>query len=137
MKSQTFAFQSVARPLIATVVMLAASGWLSAADPLFDIGCLDVTQPPYLADPTGTKDSTAALQRAVNDARDRGLVCFFPEGTYVVSDTISCEQQVRKLDRPRNTDGRTQHYWDLNRPRRLTDYPSSPEPRSGLAEWMR
>jgi hypothetical protein len=33
-----------------------------------------------------------------------GLVCFFPEGTYVNSDTISCEKQVRKRDRHRNTD---------------------------------
>jgi hypothetical protein len=123
MNGQTSAFQSVARSLIATVVMLVASGWLSAADPLLEIGCLDVTQPPYLADPTGTKDSTAAIQRAVNDARDRGLVCFFPEGTYVVSDTISCEQQVRKLDRPRNTDGRTQHYWDL--PHRIVMFGST------------
>ena len=32
----------------------------------------------------------------------------------MISDTISCEQQVRKLDRPRQTDGRTQHYWDLS-----------------------
>jgi hypothetical protein len=65
-----------------------------------------------LADPTGDVDSTAAIQRAVNDARDQGLVCFFPEGTYLISDTLSCEQQVKKLDRPRQTDGRTQHYWD-------------------------
>jgi len=58
--------------------------------------------------------ATAAIQRAVNDVRDYGLVCFFPEGTFLISDTISCEQQVRKLDRPKNTDGRTQHYWDLS-----------------------
>jgi hypothetical protein len=80
--------------------------WLEKA------GCLDVTAAPYLADPSGTSDSTEAIQRAVNDARDRALVCFFPEGTYLISDTISCEQQVEKLDRPRNTDGHTQHYWD-------------------------
>ena len=71
------------------------------SDRLFQLGLLDVTKAPYLADPTGTADSTEAIQRAVNDARDHGLVCFFPEGTYLISDTISCEQQVRKLDRPR------------------------------------
>lgn len=85
---------------------------LDRSDRLFQFGLLDVTKTPYSADPTGKVDSTATIQRAVNDARDHGLVCFFPEGTYLISDTLSCEQQVRKLDRPRQTDGRTQHYWD-------------------------
>jgi hypothetical protein len=83
------------------------------SDRLFQLGLLDVTKTPYLADPTGETDSTQAIQRAVNDARDHWLACFFPEGTYLISDTISCEQRVAKLDRPRGTDGRTQHYWDL------------------------
>jgi hypothetical protein len=81
-------------------------------DRLIQGGLLDVTKVPYEADPTGTTDATQAIQRAVNDARDHGLVCFFPEGTYLISDTLSCEQQVRKLERPRNTDRHTQHYWD-------------------------
>ena len=81
-------------------------------DPLYKIGCLDVTKAPYLADPTGTSDATEAIQRAVDDARDNGLCCFLPEGTYLISDTISCQQQVAKLDRPRFTDNGTQHYWD-------------------------
>ena len=76
------------------------------------LGCLDVTQPPYLADRTGQADATKALQQAIDDARDAGLACFFPEGTYLISDTLSCEQQVAKLDRPRFTDRKTQHYWD-------------------------
>ncbi|MCC6355182.1 MAG: hypothetical protein IT577_14920 [Verrucomicrobiae bacterium] len=80
---------------------------------LLNLGLLDVTGEPYAADPTGSTDSTKAIQRAVNDARDKRLVCFFPEGTYLISDTISCEQQVKKLDRPRQTDGKTQHYWDV------------------------
>jgi hypothetical protein len=87
------------------------------SDKLYQLGLLDVTKAPYAADPTGRTDSTTAIQRAVNDARDNWLVCFFPEGTYLISDTISCEQQVEKLDRPRATDGRTQHYWD--RPHRV------------------
>jgi hypothetical protein len=76
-----------------------------------------------LADATGRTDATAAIQRAVNDARDAGLVCFFPEGTYLVSDTISCEQKVQKLDQPRNADGTTQHYWDI--PHRLVLFGST------------
>jgi hypothetical protein len=84
------------------------------ANPLLQLGCLDVTAAPYRADPTGRTDSTQAIQRAINDARDHWLVCFFPEGTYLISDTLSCEQQVRKLDQPRNADGTTQHYWDVS-----------------------
>lgn len=76
-------------------------------------GCLDVTQAPYLADPMGTSDSTSAIQRAVDDARDRKLACFFPSGVYLVTETISCEQPVRKLDTPRHTDDKTQSYWDI------------------------
>jgi len=59
------------------------------ADPrLASLGFLDVTQAPYRADPTGRTDSTAAIQRAINDARDARLVCFLPPGRYLVSDTI-------------------------------------------------
>ena len=48
--------------------------------------------------------------------RQESPACFFPEGTYLISDTISCEQQVSKLDRPRHVDGGTQHYWPVHRP---------------------
>jgi len=91
-------------------------GGAKTHDDLLDIGCLVVTEAPYLADPTGRTDCTEAIQRAVNDARDHGLVCYLPGGTYVISDTISCEQQVSKLDKPRHVDGGTQHYWPVHRP---------------------
>ncbi|MBK7927964.1 MAG: hypothetical protein IPJ98_10870 [Bryobacterales bacterium] len=80
---------------------------------LLAAGCLDVTQAPYLADPSGKRDATAAIQRAVNDARDHQLVCFFPTGTYLLSDTISCQQPVEKAAKPRFTDGMRQSYWDI------------------------
>ena len=108
---------------IACLLFLAISATVNAAelppgvdsgDRLVQLGLLDVTKAPYLADPSGQSDSTKAIQRAVNDARDHGLVCFFPEGTYLISDTISCEQKVRKLDQPRSADRGTQHYWDLS-----------------------
>jgi hypothetical protein len=85
------------------------------ADPLADLGCFDITKAPYFADPTGKTDSTQALQKAVNDGRDKGLVCYFPEGTYIVSDTISCEQKVEKLAEPKHVDGGTEHYWPVKR----------------------
>lgn len=51
-------------------------------------GFVDVTAAPFHADPTGKRDSTRALQQAINFARDAQLVCFFPRGVYVVSDTL-------------------------------------------------
>lgn len=56
------------------------------------LGLLDVTASPFNADPTGNSDSTRALQEAVNCARDHQMVAFFPAGTYLISDTISCIQ---------------------------------------------
>ena len=52
---------------------------------------------------------------AVSDARTTHS-CFFPKAP-TLSPRPSCEQQVRKLNAPRYTDGETQHYWDLS-PRR-------------------
>ena len=109
--------------LIAPIIMLSGDFASAELPPEFDqsnklyqLGLLDVTKAPYSADPSGQADSTAAIQRAINDARDNWRVCFFPEGTYRISDTISCEQQVAKLDRPRHVDGGTQHYWPVHRP---------------------
>ncbi len=58
------------------------------------LGYLDVTKGPFRADPTGRQDCTAALQAAINFARDHQLVCFFPTGTYRISDTLECVQQL-------------------------------------------
>jgi hypothetical protein len=57
-------------------------------------GILDVTRAPYSADAAGKSDSTAALQRAPEDARDARSVAFLPAGTYLVSDTLTCIQGV-------------------------------------------
>ena len=56
-------------------------------------GILDVTKPPYNADPSGKADSTNAIQKAVRDARDGRMIVYFPAGTYRVSDTIIANQQ--------------------------------------------
>ena len=59
---------------------------------LAELGLVDITGAPFFVDPTGRKDATKALQKAINFARDHQMVCFFPSGTYLVSDTISCIQ---------------------------------------------
>ena len=76
-----------------------------------------MTKAPYFADPRGEKDSTKAIQDAVNSARDNRMICFFPPGTYLISDTISCEQRVQKLDQPRYTDSMRQSWWDTSHDR--------------------
>ena len=52
------------------------------------LGFVDVAAAPFRADATGERDSTQALQRAIEFARDAQMVCFFPLGTYTVSDTL-------------------------------------------------
>ncbi|MBN1674983.1 MAG: hypothetical protein JXR37_28330 [Kiritimatiellae bacterium] len=59
------------------------------ADGFLDVTLYDGWQ-GHSVDPTGTRDSTQALQKAIVDARDAALVAFFPEGTYLVSDTLNC-----------------------------------------------
>ena len=63
---------------------------------LATLGYVDVTQKPFRADPTGRTDSTKAIQAAVVFARDHQMACFFPPGTYLLSDTLPCTQQLYK-----------------------------------------
>lgn len=59
---------------------------------LFKLGYLDVSWydgwEGHRVDPTGKKDSTVALQKAIDDGYDYQLAVFFPAGTYTVSDTL-------------------------------------------------
>ena len=61
-------------------------------------GILDATLPPYSADPSGRRDSTESLQRAIVDARDARLATYLPPGRYRVSGTIECIQGVVERD---------------------------------------
>jgi hypothetical protein len=51
-------------------------------------GIVDVSAPPFNADPLGSKDSTAAIQAAVDWARAHYCAVFFPAGNYMVEETI-------------------------------------------------
>jgi hypothetical protein len=59
---------------------------------LFKLGYLDVTWydgwEGHPVDPTGKKDSTIALQKAIDNGYDYQLAVFFPTGIYTVSDTL-------------------------------------------------
>ena len=68
-----------------------------AGNALLAKGCLDVTLydgwEGNAVDPTGRKDSTKGLQKAIEDARANALVAFFPTGTYLVSGTLKCAKK--------------------------------------------
>ncbi|MFA6173374.1 MAG: glycosyl hydrolase family 28-related protein [Kiritimatiellales bacterium] len=57
---------------------------------LLRTGFIDVTKPPFSADPSGARDSTKAVADAVFFGRHHKLAVWFPLGTYTVSDTIPC-----------------------------------------------
>jgi len=56
-----------------------------------DVPCgsdsIDITQPPYNADNTGSQDVTNILQSAIDDAEDNQII-FLPAGTYSITNTI-------------------------------------------------
>jgi hypothetical protein len=51
-------------------------------------GYINATAAPYDADPTGTTDSTTAIQDAINAAEAAGTGVYLPEGTYLVSSQL-------------------------------------------------
>jgi len=65
-----------------------------AGSDLDDLGYLDVTASGYGADDTGQNDSTAAIQAAVDAAYSNNMAVYFPPGTYMISGTINCWQNL-------------------------------------------
>ncbi len=54
-----------------------------------DMRVVDLTQPPYNADPTGRTDATIALQKALDDHHmGDNWILYLPDGTYLLSDTL-------------------------------------------------
>lgn len=68
--------------------------------PLQKLGLLDVTKPPFLADTTGQRDCTDALNEAIRTAQRYHFVCYFPLGTYLISDTLHAQQYIWWEDYP-------------------------------------
>jgi hypothetical protein len=64
---------------------------------LAQLGLVDVTAKPFQADPTGQRDSTDALQKAIEFSRDKRMVAFFPLGTYRVSGTLTAVKSVDRM----------------------------------------
>jgi hypothetical protein len=57
---------------------------------LAGMGIVDVTAAPFGADASGKTDSTKAIQSAIEFACMNQMICFFPAGTYLISDTLNC-----------------------------------------------
>ncbi len=62
-------------------------------------GMIDITKPPFNADPTGVVDASNAIQEAINRYLGTTETIFFPEGTYKISKTIEW-QQYRDINNP-------------------------------------
>lgn len=69
----------------------AATGWDAGTED----GVLDVTKLPFAADPTGTQDSTLALQAAIDFAMDNYMSVWLPAGVYKVTDGLRAIQRQR------------------------------------------
>ena len=62
-------------------------------------GLLDVTRPPFSADPSGQLDSTQALQQALDFAYSHYLITYLPPGHYRVTDTLHMRQRSKPFSR--------------------------------------
>lgn len=85
-------------------------------DPRYRLGYLVVTHYAGV-DPSGTSDSLAGLQAAVNDAHANKLVALFPSGNYSISDTPAGDFDNANSVRPML----------MYRLYKSTDYPNSPQ----------
>ena len=65
---------------------------LGASQPRALIGVIDVSAQPFAVDKTGATDVTTALEAALYFCYTYALTCFFPVGTYSVSDTLELVQ---------------------------------------------
>ena len=74
-----------------------------------DAGLLDMTQPPYSLVGDGKTDNTKAFQKAFDDERGKNLTWYFPDGVYLISDTVGISGgKAHSRDRFINFQGESQ-----------------------------
>ncbi len=74
-----------------------------------DAGHVDMTQPPYSLVGDGKTDNTAAFQKAFDDLRGKNLTFYFPNGTYLISDSVGIfNGTAHSADRFINFQGQSQ-----------------------------
>lgn len=69
--------------VIPAVMLILTSAPVRVSARAADDGILNVIRPPYRADATGRRDCTEALQRALNEARDKRLVVYLPPDDFI------------------------------------------------------
>ena len=57
-----------------------------------DLGIINAASAPFSADPTAKRDSTAALQAAIDAGYRHNMTVFLPHGVYRVTNTLNCSQ---------------------------------------------
>ena len=62
---------------------------------LYENGYIDASKYPGI-DPSGQKDSTAGLQKAIDDGINSARITYLAKGTYLVSDTLTGLQIYNK-----------------------------------------
>ncbi len=82
---KTSAYRAIAAAIAATSVQPAA-----AENIVFPpgAGVVDITQPPFNAVGDGRTDCTEAIQKAVDQYRGRNRTLYFPNGVYLISDSV-------------------------------------------------
>ena len=93
----------------------------AARDEVEKIGYFDVTKAPYHAKAIddGSIDSTLAIQRCINEARDARVAVYFPptnssNEAYLINDTIECVQGLVKLGSSVMTDMEVWNHRDFS-----------------------
>lgn len=82
-------------------------------DPRFKLGYLVVTAYPGVKN-DGTGDSTKGIQQAIVDAFDNDLTVLFPQGEYLISDSLKCYKYQLWSQEKAETDGATAKGGSLN-----------------------
>lgn len=86
--SRTLASSAAASALLGVLSGVQAARAESIVFPA-DSGIVDVTKAPYGARGDGRSDDTAAIQGAINDCVGTRRPIYFPNGTYLVSSTLT------------------------------------------------
>lgn len=90
--------RNTARVFAVTAALWCARGAALAENIVYPSGAnvVDVTKSPYNADKTGATDVTLKLRDAIEFAKVNDRIVYFPNGTYLVSDTVVYKTSTKK-----------------------------------------
>ncbi len=88
---------------LAVLSLVHSLAFAATKDQLLSIGVINVKD--YGAKGDGVTDDTQAIQRGINASRTSQCTLLFPEGTYLVSDTLECYKPGRHKQTVPHLDG--------------------------------